>query len=519
MKAIPPARPFPGFLNRPLGVALVCLVLSLGVYAQTLNLTFFYDDLGWLRLSMPEWDAHWRDLLKPNGAGFWRPLVHLSFFVLVRLVDIQPFAYHFLCLLIHAAVAGLTFAAGRRILGLAAGWAWAAALLVTVHTGAFASCSALSNACDSYLAMGVLAVWLLWDAWLRCPREESNPNPRRCQWIFAALAAAVFFCILGKESAVMAAPVMFLWAVSVPRRPRGTWTRLFALAAILFFYGLYFQRMQGLVADSYSSGGRVSFSPKAVSRQFADYAISCFIPYIHILEWPFHHIALPHAALWALRLGVWTGLAAAGVIFLRRRAARPILAPLFMGMLFLPLPSLLSEPPHGRFIYAALPFTMLFLAGAAARIEKPRLRKAAGTALGALGILYLLGHFASASIAGHCRAALEVGNFVKEVERVAPGWAPGSEVAIFNHPHPGPRQFLWGYGFGLFEIHLPEKQIRLALDGFTLDTRYAYKYQDGSLFPVAIPTPVPTPVPSPTPLTPPKPMPMPTPAPPDAPAE
>jgi hypothetical protein len=73
------------------------------------------------------------------------------------------------------------------------------------------------------------------------------------------------------------------------------------------------------------------------------------------------------------------------------------------------------------------------------------------------------------------------------LKRLAPGWAPHSRIAIYNHPHPGSPPWRWSYCQQLFNIFIPEAHATVALDTITSDTAYVYRFEKNRLIEVRTP--------------------------------
>ncbi len=98
-------------LSLPLAAAAV-------VYGQFLNVWFAADDVDWLQVAA---NPDFLDFVKgaftlPDGpTGYWRPLIDLYFFSMLRVFHLEATAYHVVSLLVHGATAACTVLIVRRL--------------------------------------------------------------------------------------------------------------------------------------------------------------------------------------------------------------------------------------------------------------------------------------------------------------------------------------------------------------------------------------------------------------------
>lgn len=68
-----------------------------------------------------------------------------------------------------------------------------------------------------------------------------------------------------------------------------------------------------------------------------------------------------------------------------------------------------------------------------------------------------------------------------EIQPLAPGWVKGSQIAIFDHPHPGEPPWRWAYCQQIFNLFIPKAEARIILDATTPETAYSYRFAAGRL--------------------------------------
>lgn len=214
-------------------IALAAIVPYLGALGNG----FVWDDLHlivrdseldsargvWLRLGQ-DFFAAARD---PSMAGYWRPLVTLSFAADRWVWGLSPRGFHLTNLLLHAACAALAVALLRAITANA--WvAMAAGLLFALHPMHVESVAFVSGRTDMIAALlACLAVL----AHLRGTRlvEAAAPQGRsHGRWLQASAVGLFLLGLLAKEMAVVA--VVWLAALHLVIDRRG-WRRSVALIA------------------------------------------------------------------------------------------------------------------------------------------------------------------------------------------------------------------------------------------------------------------------------------------------
>jgi Flp pilus assembly protein TadD len=214
-----PALPYFGL--PPLAAALLVLVLSAGVFLNTLPNDFVLDDDV---LIVRNWVLHRADGLwyiftthalaftGDKAGDYYRPLMFTFWFPLWRVFHGSPLGYHALNILLHAGVSLLLFVWLRRMQPNAR-VAWLAALLFAVHPIHTESVAWVSAIPDLQCALFfILGFWLYL-------RAKDAPGWHR--WaMFAATAACTFLSLLAKEIG-FALPLLLLLYELHKRRTEG----------------------------------------------------------------------------------------------------------------------------------------------------------------------------------------------------------------------------------------------------------------------------------------------------------
>lgn len=216
-------------------------VAVLLLYARTIGFAFVWDDLDLIvrnaALQGPDWTSLLaRDFWQSTGGGtgMWRPWVTLSYRVDGVLSGWQPWSFHLVNVLAHAAcatlVAGLARARGIGVVGaVGAGLVFATAPALSEAT------AWIAGRTDLFAALGTLGALLLARRW-RAGDARAALGTLAC----AALA------LLAKESALvlpllLAADAADARAGAEGTRAGGAWRRLgpaFAVLAVVLVWGI-----------------------------------------------------------------------------------------------------------------------------------------------------------------------------------------------------------------------------------------------------------------------------------------
>lgn len=207
-------------MNRPTWLLLVGLVALLA-FVTSLGNEFAYDDgliiqenprvteaarMGEI-LTTPYWGSR-------AGGGLYRPVASLSYALNHRLHELQPFGYHLVNVLLHAAVSVLVTLVALEFLPLlAAGLAGLIFAVHPIHTEAVAN---VVGRAELLSAFGFLLAWLAARRVSAAPGEAARPDAAR--WGFRILAGVGYaFGLLSKEVAVLL-PVALLGVGWIERR-------------------------------------------------------------------------------------------------------------------------------------------------------------------------------------------------------------------------------------------------------------------------------------------------------------
>lgn len=217
--SLPVERPVAGLiktLRGPLGVLLALAAVVMTAYAPSLGGRFLWDDTTLvahnLLIRSPLFCLEaFRHTLFNGDSNFYRPTQTLLFIADYRLWALDPFGFHLMSVLIHAANAFLLFLVLRSVLpsllsdearanGTAGAVAFAVALVWSVHPVHSAAVAYVSGSADT------LAMLFCLTAWRCCERALTSTRPRpRAGWAAGAFGAL----LLG----LCAKEIAFVWLV------------------------------------------------------------------------------------------------------------------------------------------------------------------------------------------------------------------------------------------------------------------------------------------------------------------
>ncbi|XP_066524485.1 protein O-mannosyl-transferase TMTC2 [Hoplias malabaricus] len=207
---------------------LVCSVVALLLYVNTLDADFCYDDSRAIKTNpdlLPEtpwtnilYDDFWGTLLTHSGSHkSFRPLCTLSFRLNYVLGGLNPWGYHLLNVALHCCVTAL-FAAFCRLLIGGGCWSLLAGLLFASHPIHTEAVSGLVGRADVGAALCFLLSLL---CYARHCRLRSGCSPplrwRACAWLAFSLAMAAA-AMLWKEQGVTVLAVSAVYDICVVHR-------------------------------------------------------------------------------------------------------------------------------------------------------------------------------------------------------------------------------------------------------------------------------------------------------------
>lgn len=421
------------------------LGISLVLYGQFLNTTFVFDDLSHLAMATQRSVA---GCLRPVSNGFWRPLNLWAFQGIHAAAGLTPWPYHLSALIVHAGVATLTAWFAWRVLESRTA-AVVAATFVTIHPGGHSAVIQLCNACDSMAVFFMLGGLLAWDSYLREGRMGA----------LVLTYASFLLGLMSKEIALTVPFVLLIYALIFYRpKFRGALPHLIVMIALSAAGSLaicLLQRRQ----ESYLSARLMGIN-LGIPVRFVDYFTSAYVPFLHVLEWPFAHPRLPRIAFWLVRLGAIAIL----ILVIRRCAKSPgqsvpaVLFALSAMAILLTLPSFVRMPPQSRYLYPAIPFAAVTCA---AMWLHGRMWRAA---LVVLSMVMIASFFASGTFRDYMALTKQVNAFVSAAKAESGKWTDGKAIAIRNHPFAEVgEQSRWVYSQLLFDLHLEGKRVRVEL--------------------------------------------------------
>ncbi|CAG5927531.1 unnamed protein product [Menidia menidia] len=206
---------------------LACTAVAVGLYLNTLDADFCYDDSRAIKTNqdlLPEtpwtsilYDDFWGTLLTHSGSHkSFRPLCTLSFRLNYSLHGLRPWGYHLLNLALHGLVTGLVAALGRPLLG-GGPWTLLAGLLFAVHPVHTEAVAGVVGRADVGAALFFLLSLLCYG---RHCGARGGRSPARCWgWMLASLWCAAA-SMLWKEQGVTVLAVSALYDIFVFQRLR-----------------------------------------------------------------------------------------------------------------------------------------------------------------------------------------------------------------------------------------------------------------------------------------------------------
>ena len=194
----------------PVGGAALIILLTLVAYLPALRVGFIWDDDSYVTdnptlRSLGGLESIW---FKPGATYQYYPLVFTSFWVEQHLWGLQPFGYHLVNVLLHAANAVLLWRVLRR-LKIAGAW-WIAAIFA-LHPVAVESVAWVTERKNTLSGLFYLLAAL---AWLRFRPLTAGERPHAPDWRFYWLALGLFVCALSSKTVTCSLPavlVLLIW--------------------------------------------------------------------------------------------------------------------------------------------------------------------------------------------------------------------------------------------------------------------------------------------------------------------
>ena len=423
----------------------VSAAVAAALFAPTLGYGFVWDDRA-LVVNNP-WLADWAGVgqafthhfwgfLATGGPGgtYYRPLLHLVFFLVRATAGASPWAFHLLGLSAHVASTALVGVLARRLLqrsGQADGYApAAAALLFAVHPLHVEAVAWVSGLGDVGATLGVLATLAALGA------------PATLGWGRAGAAALLALAAaLTKETGALAFPLALAWLVTLrfDRRAllRAGLTLGIAAALYLTLRGLAVSGAVVTRRHPEVEGLALLFTGLALAWQ----QLAALVAPVELSSW---HPLVPATSLLDGRvLGALAALGASAVLAGRtlRRGDATLAFPLALTVLAVLPGTLVTRLGENAFAerYAYLPSVGLALlaGGLLGHVLAPPMRPAAG-----LGVL-LVGGALALITALQLPTWQDQEHFFLEMERTAPDAPPlGHDLGVVFLEKGDPRRAL-----------------------------------------------------------------------------
>ena len=202
-------RPLKEPLKKHLIPIFILLILTIGVYSNTLKNGFVFDDYFIIidNIFIKDWKnlsgLLSKDYFSRSGEATYRPVVTLSYFVDYSLWGLKPYGYHLTNVLIHSVNAVLVFLfvllliKGRRA-------AFLAALLFAVHPVLTEAVNAISLREDLLIVFFLLPAFLLF-------LKVSNSSMNKIRWwTFYILSLLLYLLALFSKEMAITFPLLLI---------------------------------------------------------------------------------------------------------------------------------------------------------------------------------------------------------------------------------------------------------------------------------------------------------------------
>ena len=351
---IPPRAPLPN-ADKVLPVRMMVLLalLAFVAHARSLGCGWIWDDDSYITqnpvLRSP---SGFLDIFVPGNTPQYYPLVFLGFWIEFALVGLEPFLYHLVNLLMHAASSALLFALLRR-LGIPAA-AWIAAIFA-VHPMGVETVAWVTERKNTQSMLFALSSALLFI------RMLDAPEGRRAG-LWGASFLLFVAALLSKTTAIFVPPCLvlcMLWRHSrPPTRPLVATLPFFAVGLALGLFTAYMEKTHvGAVGDEFALS--VADRLQLAGKTSVFYLGRFLVPVEQVFIYPRFDVD-------ASRLMAWMPAVACAVIavlaFRRWRGTRaPILVFLWIGAGLFPALGFFDVWPFrysfvaDHFAYAAMP--------------------------------------------------------------------------------------------------------------------------------------------------------------------
>ena len=425
-----PMRPTPNPLVRRDHLALLLVaVAAVLAHGASLSCGWIWDDDSYITanrvVSSPNGFV---DAFIPGLTPQYYPLVFAGFWAQHAISGVEPFAYHLVNVLMHAANAVLLCIVGRRLAIPHSAWI---ALVFAVHPMGVESVAWVTERKNVQSMLFALA-----SVWFFLQHLEAEPRRRAGTWIasFALYACA----LLSKTTAIFVPPCLVMIALW----QRRTIDRAFVMRALPFFaLGIVLGLHTAHVEQTVVGARGTDFDPTLLERlQLAPrvalfYLGSFFVPREQVFIYPQLRIDARDAMLWA-PLALSLVAAWRCVVHWRRGTRAPLLVYLWIGAALFPALGFIDVWPFrysvvaDHFAYAALPaFALVLVSAVHAGFDRfARKRSHAPAAL--------LGVFALASVVLSVRATAkyesEEALWMKTREQNPAAWIAHNNLATIR---------------------------------------------------------------------------------------
>lgn len=327
----------------------------------------------------------------------------------------------------------------------------------------------LSNSCDGIAALGMLLALLQWDKWLQGEASLFG--------VFAGFAVA----LSGKELGVVTPALLLLWASGRSEFNHRSGRALLWFWAVAGAYLAVNLWLQVTARISYVNIGAVKPEIKGILPRFLNFVSNTYLPYLTVVHWPVGKVETSNLVLRLFRrLSAILLIGAASYSVSRGRFRLPASLVLCAAVVLFPVAPLRMEPA-ARFIYSALPFTILAMLSTLVVLGKSA-RAVGITLMAELWLVFAWSIRWSPSTRGYLRAAQSWQKFVSEVQRESPSWPPLSTITVYtNFAHRGRKHIPTPYGMALFRTFFPDLLADYVSNKKVKATTHVYRFDGHKL--------------------------------------
>ncbi|MGD1020896.1 MAG: tetratricopeptide repeat protein, partial [Verrucomicrobiia bacterium] len=331
-------------------VALTLLAATFVAYQPVWHAGFIWDDDRYVTQNeaLRSADGLQRIWSRPGTTVQYYPLVFTSFWVEYHLWGLQPFGYHLVNVLLHAANAVLLWRVLRR-LGLPGAW-WAAAIFA-LHPVNVESVAWVTERKNTFSGLFYLLAAL---AWLRFRPLTAGETARAPDWRFYWVALGLFACALLSKTVTCSLPavlVLLIWWKTgrLDKRDGLTLAPWFVLGAASGFMTRWMERRLGASGAEWE----LSFVQRCLVAGRALWFYASKLIWPHDLTFIYPRWEIDAGAVWQYLFPLAALAVVVALWKMRSRIGRgPLVAVLFFAITLVPALGFFDVYPF-RYSYVA----------------------------------------------------------------------------------------------------------------------------------------------------------------------